>query len=42
MESDKNVKCWTYDNCDHEKDSLCPAVDQKAGRSLCGGNVHGQ
>ena len=48
MESDKNIKCWTYNNCGHGKDSLCPAVDQKAGRScwlvaktLCGGKVHG-
>jgi len=49
MESDKNVKCWNYNNCGHGKDSLCPAVDQNAGKScwlvaktLCGGEVHGK
>jgi len=49
MESDKNIQCWNYNNCGHGKDSLCPAVDQKAGRScwlvaktLCGGKVHGE
>ena len=49
MESNKNVQCWNYNNCGHGKDSLCPAVDQKAGRScwlvpktLCGGKVHGK
>jgi hypothetical protein len=49
MESDKNVKCWHYNNCGHGKDSLCPAVDQNAGKScwlvvktLCGGEVHGK
>jgi hypothetical protein len=49
MKSDKKMQCWDYKNCGHEKDALCPAVDQKAGRScwlvaktLCGGRVHGQ
>jgi len=49
MESNKNMQCWNYNNCGHEKDSLCPAVDQKAGRwcwlvakTLCGGKVHGE
>ena len=49
MEGTKNMQCWNYNNCGHGKDSLCPAVDQKAGRScwlvaktLCGGKVHGK
>ncbi len=49
MERNKNMRCWNYNNCGHGKDSLCPAVNQKAGRScwlvaktLCGGNVHGK
>ena len=49
MESNKNMQCWNYNNCGHGKDSLCPAVIQKAGRScwlvaktLCGGKVHGK
>jgi hypothetical protein len=49
MESNKNMQCWDYNNCGHGKDSLCPAVDQKAGKScwlvpktLCGGKVHGK
>jgi len=51
MESNKNMQCWNYNNCGHGKDSLCPAGDQKAGRSrscwlvaktLCGGEVHGK
>jgi hypothetical protein len=49
MENNKNMQCWNYNNCGHGKDSLCPAVDQKAGRScwlvpktLCGGKVHGE
>ncbi|NJD57302.1 MAG: hypothetical protein FIA94_13005 [Nitrospirae bacterium] len=48
MESQKKIQCWEYNNCVHGKDALCPAVDQKAGRScwlvaktLCGGRVHG-
>ncbi|MHB8882866.1 MAG: two-CW domain-containing protein [Thermodesulfovibrionales bacterium] len=48
MECDRKIQCWNYHNCGHGKDSLCPAVDQKAGRScwlvsktLCGGKVHG-
>ena len=48
MEYNKNMQCWNYNNCGHENDSLCPAVDQKAGSScwlvaktLCGGKVHG-
>lgn len=49
MESDKNMRCWTYKACGHEKDLLCPAVTENAGKScwlvpktLCGGNVHGE
>jgi len=49
LESNKNMQCWNYNNCGHGKDSLCPVVDQKAGRScwlvaktLCGGKVHGK
>jgi hypothetical protein len=49
MGSNNNMQCWNYNNCGHGKDSLCPAVDQKAGRScwlvaktLCGGKVHGK
>jgi hypothetical protein len=49
MESNKKMQCWDYNNCSHGKDALCPAVDQKAGRScwlvaktLCGGKVHGK
>jgi len=49
METDKKMQCWNYNNCGHGKDSLCPAVVQKAGRScwlvaktLCGGKVHGK
>lgn len=48
MENNKNMQCWIYNNCGHGKDSLCPAVSEKAGRScwlvaktLCGGKVHG-
>ncbi len=47
-EGDNKMKCWDYNDCGHGKDSLCPAVEQKAGRScwlvaktLCGGKVHG-
>ena len=49
MEGNKNMQCWNYNNCGHGKDSLCPAVDEKAGRTcwlvaktLCGGKVHGK
>ena len=49
MEGNKNRRCWTYNDCGHGKDSLCPAVDEKAVRScwlvaktLCGGKVHGK
>ncbi len=49
MESNKNMYCWNYNDCGHEKDSLCPAVSEKAGKScwltaktLCGGKVHGE
>ena len=49
MGRNNNMQCWNYNNCGHGKDSLCPAVDQKAGRScwlvaktLCGGKVHGK
>ena len=49
MESKKNMHCWNYNDCGHGKDSLCPAVDEKAGRecwlvakTICGGNVHGK
>lgn len=49
MESNKNMKCWNYNACGHELDSLCPTVHEKAGNScwlvektLCGGKVHGE
>jgi hypothetical protein len=49
MESNKKVRCWNYNECGHEKDSLCPAVSENAGKScwlvaktLCGGRVHGE
>jgi hypothetical protein len=49
MESHKKMRCWDYNNCGHEKDALCPAVDQKTGgpcwlvpKTLCGGKVHGK
>ena len=49
MESNKNMQCWNYNNCGHERDSLCPAAEQKAGslcwlvpKTLCGGKVHGK
>jgi len=42
------IQCWEFLKCGHEKDSSCPAVVQKAGRScwlvagtLCGGAVQG-
>lgn len=49
MSSSEKKQCWHYNDCGHEKDALCPAVHQKAGRScwlvpktLCGGAVHGR
>ena len=49
MESNKNMHCWNYNDCGHEKDSLCPAVADNAGKScwlvaktLCGGEMHGE
>ncbi len=49
MESNRKIQCWEYNNCGHGEDALCPAADQKAGRScwlvaktLCGGKVHGR
>jgi len=48
MEYNKNLQCWNYNNCSHEKDALCPAVAKRAGSScwlvpktLCGGSSHG-
>jgi hypothetical protein len=49
MESNRNMRCWHYNECGHEKDSLCPATAKSAGRSCwlvaktkCGGKVHGE
>jgi hypothetical protein len=49
MERNKKVRCWNYNECGHEKDSLCPAASENAGKpcwlvakTLCGGRVHGE
>jgi hypothetical protein len=49
MESKKKMRCWNYNECGHEKDSLCPAVAGNTGKpcwlvakTLCGGKVHGR
>jgi hypothetical protein len=49
MESNKNLRCWHYNECGHEKDLLCPATAKDAHRSCwlvaktkCGGKVHGE
>lgn len=44
----KEVQCWEYMKCGHEKDKSCPAVLLEAGRmcwdvssTVCGGKKQG-